>query len=237
MRHLRKGVVQERNLDMTHFFSWLTEALDSIVEEKIRLFIRSGKETRSRYPNLSSTEVANKIASSAKWHSFGQGAVYSLLTQIPLLIPGPGILIAGGTILASGVSDFIKLFDIQSELVVKIAAVYNYDLDPSFEFHKSMMLDCVFDGKIIEKIAEIADPIGKRVAIQILQRAFQEGIAKKLYFDILEKFGYVVAQRVAKRRLLIGVPVAGAAISGALNSYGTSRVSKNAIELFSTLAN
>lgn len=124
--------------------------------------------------------------------------------------------------LATVLPDLVGVWRIQQQLVADIAATFGR----SDALTRETMLLCLFKhgGAAIAKLLISRSDDDAVVVNRIAHRAL---------FQLLEKIGVRVGQRLAAKSLSRWLPVVGALGAGAYAYYDTMHVASNAVDLFS----
>ncbi|MEZ7892128.1 MAG: hypothetical protein QMC67_10295 [Candidatus Wallbacteria bacterium] len=210
--------------------------IEEMVKRNMSLFHKSSEDIRKIYPHLNNEQISRKLIFKANLSTAAVGVGTTVLSQLPMLAGPTGIVASLGANAATAYYDFQKCTNIQSALVVKIAALYGYQLDEKNELHRCIVLESIF-GQELELAAQLAGKFIEKGAKILLKKYFTESIVKQLYRDILEKIGVNVASRVTSRQIAKFIPLIGPLTVGAINWWAAGSVGETAIKIFSAARN
>lgn len=212
----------------------LEAMIDKLVDSTMSDLRHSCDDWRRKYPGEDDEQVARRMIAACKRTTGGTAFATALAAQAPLLIPGVGLPATIGAAGVAGVADFKQTTNLQVALVTRIAALFGHHLDHTNPAHRGLVLGLVF-GRELAVATNAAGNVARRAVENFLAQWFQTGLARKLYWDLLEKIGVTVAQRVTQRQIGRIIPFVGPVVAGAMNWAATDWVGENAIGFFKHL--
>ncbi|MDO8540544.1 MAG: EcsC family protein [Opitutaceae bacterium] len=136
-------------------------------------------------------------------------------------VSGTAALPPGPLGLATVLPDLLSIWGIQQQLVADIAAAYGKTATLTPE----VMVFCLF--------RHADDSVSRMLLSRQGENVVFRRVANRTLQLLLEKIAVRVAQRVVTKGLARWLPIVGALGVGAHSFYDTSKVGRNAIELFS----
>jgi len=219
-------------ISIDDFKQVIIEFIDKILEINMKELSQSAEQIRLKYPQLTDEQIVFKLIQKAKFTTGIIGGGTTFVAQLPAIAGPGGALVVAGANIGAAFYDFKKSTNVQCALVVKIASLYGYKLDENNPNHKSIVLEAIF-GKELQTIARLSGKFLEEAIKKIIDKIFTESIAKQMYYDLLEKFGIVVAKRVTARNIRFFIPLIGPCVVGGINWYATKTVGENAHLFFS----